>query len=85
MDDEAGKAIARRMEEERKEQEEEDKLRADAEKKAVTQLQEGERAKIAAAWKGSHLRLSVIDAAIREEENWGRKRPGAITALRPGR
>jgi hypothetical protein len=81
MDDEAGKAIARRMDEERKEQEEEEKLREEAQHKAVTQLQEGEREKIAATREGSLTRLAMIDTAIREEENWGLQESGFYRGL----
>src|SRR5664280_2262799 len=69
------------MNEERKGQEEEEKLREAAQHKAVTQLQEGEREKIEATRTGSASRLAAIVAAIREEENWGLQETGFYRSL----
>jgi hypothetical protein len=81
MGAEADKLMRAQMEEERKVGEEEDKLRSEAQKQAVTALQEGEREKIDATRQGSAARLAAIGAAIQEENNWGLQETGFYRAL----
>jgi hypothetical protein len=65
------KAFKRRAEEWKAATEQEEKTRTDARNKAIADLQEREKEEIAATKQGSEARLTVIDAAIKEEQAKG--------------
>jgi len=75
------KAAREQAANQRKSDDEAEKLREEAYKSAVEGLQENERQKIAATREGSAARLAAIDAAIKEEEGKGLQETGFYKSL----
>jgi hypothetical protein len=75
------KAAREQAANQRKSDDEAEKLREEAYKTAVEGLQENERQKIAATREGSAARLAAIDAAIKEEEGKGLQETGFYKSL----
>jgi hypothetical protein len=75
------KAAREQAANQRRSDDEAEKLREEAYKTAVEGLQENERQKIAATREGSAARLAAIDAAIKEEEGKGLQETGFYKSL----